>query len=130
MGKGSFALLQQLDGSSASVVLPLSSRFPTKAAEDLMRSFLESYLKGETYAVDKASQLAKKLAISLKDSLRELCRPRYRLAVSVLLAEDCGQGLTAGCRCFWDKQTDSMATTVYRNASIFCLATAYAVYLY
>lgn len=130
MGKAGSALQEQVERHSTTVMLPLSSRFPIKAAEDLMHALLQSHLAVEIYSADKASQLAKKLVISLRDSLTELCKPRYRVAVTVDLAEDCGQGVRIGSRCFWNKQTDSMATAVYRNTSIFCVATAYAVYLY
>lgn len=35
-----------------------------------------------------------------------------------------------GTRCFWDSGTDNQATENYANDSLFCTATAYAVYLY
>ncbi|OEH77853.1 tctex1 domain-containing protein [Cyclospora cayetanensis] len=130
MGRENNGLQQLLDKDSSSIMLPLSSRFPMKAAQDLMKSLLECRLKEETYSVNTASQLSKALAITLRDSLSELCKPRYRIAISVDLGEDCGQGIRVGCRCFWDKETDSMTNAVYRNASLFCVATLYAVYLY
>lgn len=123
------SLPQQLDDPS-SVVLPLNSRFPVRAAEEVMASVLQSRLKGEAYSADQASQLAKTLGASLRDALTALSRPRYRIGVTVDLGEDCGQGIRVGCRCFWDAKRDSVASAVYRNSSIFCIATAYAVYQY
>ncbi|CDJ42185.1 hypothetical protein, conserved [Eimeria tenella] len=120
---------QQVEDSSC-LFLPLSSRFPAKAAEELMKNLLESRLKGETYSADQACQLSKNLAISLRDALTALLRPKYRICITVDLGEDCGQGVRVGCRCLWDKKTDSVASAVYRDTSFFCVATAYAVYHY
>lgn len=130
MGRGNVQLLQLLEANSTSVELPLCSRFPTKTAENLMEVLLRRTLEGESYPLNSTSKLAKKLATSIKESLKALIKSRFRVAVTVVLAEDSGQGLQLGCRCFWDKQVDSMANAVYRNASIICVATAYAVYLY
>ncbi|CDI82518.1 Tctex1 domain-containing protein 4, related [Eimeria praecox] len=129
MGRIDAGLQQQLEDSS-SVVLPLNRRFPVKAAEEVMASVLQSKLKGEAYSADQASQLAKNLGASLRDALTALSRPRYRIGVAVDLGEDCGQGIRVGSRCFWDSKTDSVARAVYTNSSIFCVATAYAVYQY
>jgi len=35
-----------------------------------------------------------------------------------------------GTRCFWDSGTDNHASETFMNDNIFCVATAYAVYLY
>lgn len=129
MGRIDMALQQQVEDSS-SFVLPLNRRFPVKAAEEVMTSVLQSRLRGEVYSADQASQLAKNLGASLRDALVALSRPRYRIGVTVDLGEDCGQGIRVGSRCFWDSKTDSVARAVYRSSSLFCVATAYAVYQY
>jgi len=35
-----------------------------------------------------------------------------------------------GTRCFWDAGTDNYASETFMNDNIFCVATAYSVYLY
>lgn len=130
MGKAGNALQEQLDKNSAAFVLPLGSKFPSNAAKEVMHSLLLSRLKREIYSADKASQLAKSLVVALREALADLCKPRYRIAVSVDLAEDRGQGMRVGCRCLWKEGVDAVASAVYRNDSIFCVATVYAVYLH
>ncbi|CAN0039697.1 unnamed protein product, partial [Scytosiphon promiscuus] len=54
---------------------------------------------------------------------------RYKYVVQVVIGEQRGEGVRMGSRCFWDSDTDNVASETYINDSIFCVATAYAVYL-
>ena len=45
------------------------------------------------------------------------------------MGEQRGEGVRMGCRTFWDTDTDSYASETFVNDHIFCVATAYAVYL-
>lgn len=56
--------------------------------------------------------------------------PRYKLVVQVLIGEQRGEGIRYGGRCLWDPNTDAYAEDTYRNDSLFCVASAYGVYLY
>lgn len=35
-----------------------------------------------------------------------------------------------GTRCFWDAESDNYASDTFSNDSLFCVATAYGVYMY
>lgn len=50
--------------------------------------------------------------------------------MQVVLGQQKGQGVQAGTRCFWDFETDSVAYEQFTNDNIFCLVTAYGIYLY
>ena len=41
--------------------------------------------------------------------------PRYKYLVQVVIGEQKGAGVRMGCRCFWDDQTDSVATETFVN---------------
>ena len=86
--------------------------------------------------------------------------PRYKYLVQVVIGEQKGAGVRMGCRCFWDSQTDAVASETYVNVrrcrlfcakcrlfaslqlnggvcvrvrlqeSLFCAVTAFGVYLY
>ncbi|CAM9356191.1 unnamed protein product, partial [Sphacelaria rigidula] len=59
----------------------------------------------------------------------EMNLARYKYIVQVVIGEQRGEGVRMGSRCFWDSETDNIANETYVNDSIFCVATAYAVYL-
>lgn len=41
--------------------------------------------------------------------------PRYKYLVQVVIGEQKGAGVRMGCRCFWDSQTDAVASETYVN---------------
>lgn len=49
--------------------------------------------------------------------------------VQVVIGEQRGEGVRMGCRTFWDRDTDTLASETYVDDNIFCAVTAYAVYL-
>ena len=75
------------------------------------------------------SQQTKRLADDINTKLQELRLPRYKYMVQVVLGEMRGQGVQMGHRCFWDSSTDNFVSEKFMNDSIFCVATAYGVYL-
>ncbi|CAM9389471.1 unnamed protein product [Heterosigma akashiwo] len=98
--------------------------------KEIIRTILEAELSGKTYQLEMASQMTKQLADEIKNRLKDLNLPRYKYMVQVVIGEQKGQGVRMGHRCFWDSNTDSVASETFVNDSIFCAATAYAVYLY
>ena len=82
------------------------------------------------YHADQTPVLTKAVADEVKDRLKELHLPRYKLIVQVVIGEQRGQGVRVGSRCFWDGDTDTCVSEVYRNETLFCVATAYGIYVY
>jgi hypothetical protein len=74
--------------------------------------------------------LSKERAETVKFRLKELGRDRYKYVVQVILGVQKGQGVQAGCKNFWDADTDSVAFESYLDDNIFCLVTAWGVYVY
>lgn len=50
--------------------------------------------------------------------------------MQVILGSQKGQGVQAGCKNFWDTDTDAMAFEQYIDDNLFCLVTVWAVYVY
>lgn len=55
---------------------------------------------------------------------------RYKLVVQAVVGEQRGQGFQMSCRCFWDPNTDNYAHDSFANDSVFCVAGAFAMYMY
>ena len=55
---------------------------------------------------------------------------RYKLMVQVVIGQQKGEGVRMGTRCFWDAESDNYASDTFTNDSLFCVATAYGVYMY
>ncbi len=54
--------------------------------------------------------------------------PRYKFLVQVVIGEQKGAGVRMGCRCFWDDQTDSVASETFVN--VCCIPTFNSAPLY
>eukprot|EP00903_Cladosiphon_okamuranus_P006925 g6740.t1 len=122
-------------GSEVGQQLTYQSRptYRQKASVNTMREVikgvLETELQGCTYHVDQATVQTKRICDDIKSGLKEMNLPRYKYVVQVVIGEQRGEGVRMGSRCFWDSETDNVASETFVNDSIFCVATAYAVYL-
>ena len=96
----------------------------------IIRGVLDGHLKGQTFVADHTADWTKGIANEIRDKLKGLGLDRYKYLVQVVMGEQRGQGVRMGCRCFWDSETDSNASEVFINDKLFCVASAYAVYLY
>lgn len=54
--------------------------------------------------------------------------PRYKLIVIVHIGQRKSQSILIGSRCLWDPKSDTFSSSVFRNSSLFALASVYAVY--
>lgn len=45
----------------------------------------------------------------------EMNLPRYKYVVQVVIGEQRGEGVRMGSRCFWDSETDNVASETYVN---------------
>ncbi len=57
-------------------------------------------------------------------------KDRYKYIVQTVLGLQKGQGVQAGCKNFWDMNTDGMAHESYVDDNLFCLVTVWSVYVY
>ncbi|PFH31314.1 Tctex2-related light chain [Besnoitia besnoiti] len=105
-------------------------KFKSKPVKEIMETVLKERLEGVEYNAEESPLLTKRIAGEIKDRLLDLEVPRYKIMVNVILGEQRRQGIRLGRRCFWDGNTDSLANETFTNGSLFCIATAYAVYLY
>ncbi|EGR28754.1 tctex1 domain protein 2 [Ichthyophthirius multifiliis] len=106
-------------------------KFKPGKAKEIINEVLQDKLKNaQQYDVTTTSNLSKEIADTIKYKLKDLNYPRYKFLVSVIIGQQKGQGLRVGSRCFWDYDTDYLASDYYVNDQLFCLATVYGVYLY
>lgn len=106
---------------------PLRQRFPVAVAKEVIRAVFREKLPPD---VKYAPDLGKSVAETLRDALKALELPRFKIIVHVTVGENRGEGVRVATRCLWDKTTDAMACEAVTTDAVFAVATAYAVYLY
>ncbi|GAQ87618.1 hypothetical protein KFL_003650090 [Klebsormidium nitens] len=107
-----------------------SKRFRPAKARTIMSQVLRSKLTGVQYHADNTSGWTTEIADEIKTKLKGLGLERYKFVVQVVIGEQRGEGVRMGCRCFWDTNTDNYAEETFLSETIFCVATAFGVYLY
>ena len=103
--------------------------FKSRQATEVMAAVLEEKLAGKAYDRNEATAWTKEISSAIKEKLKALGLPRYKIMVQVVLGELGGAGVRMGARCLWDAQSDKMATATYSSDGVFCTAVAFGVYL-
>lgn len=64
----------------------------------------------------------------IRACIKDLLIPRYKIVVLVHIGQLSGQSMQVSSRCLWDASSDTSASYVIKNSSLFGLASVYAVY--
>lgn len=108
-----------------------NTRLKQREAKAIIAAVMQEKLAGQAYHAEMTSRLARDLSDEIKNRLKaELDLPRYKWVVQVAIGQQKGQGVKMAGRCLWDSDTDSYATDLYINETLFCVASAFGVYLY
>mmetsp|Transcript_23723 Transcript_23723/g.48527 ORF Transcript_23723/g.48527 Transcript_23723/m.48527 type:complete len:120 (-) Transcript_23723:289-648(-) len=106
-------------------------RASSATMKGIIQKVLKENLEGKMYDKTQGEQLVtKKIADEIRTQLKELELPRYKYMVQVVIGEQRGEGIRAGCRTLWDQDTDCYANHTFISDQLFCVATAYAMFLY
>uniref|UniRef100_A0A7S3GHW7 Uncharacterized protein n=1 Tax=Palpitomonas bilix TaxID=652834 RepID=A0A7S3GHW7_9EUKA len=109
----------------------LRETFKVEEAKEVITSVLKDRLGDQKYSSEDASRWTKEISDDIKSRIKDAgYSMRYKIIVQVIIGEQRGEGVKVGCRCFWDSNTDRVATETFINESIFCVASAWAVYYY
>ncbi|XP_062849095.1 dynein light chain Tctex-type protein 2B isoform X2 [Trichomycterus rosablanca] len=103
-------------------------RFSVSRTERILQDTLDGYLAGVSYEHDNCGLLSQTLADVVRTKLKDINPPRYKLVCQVVMGQRGQQGVRVASRGLFSTDTDSYATAVFQNQSIFTVAIVYAVY--
>jgi hypothetical protein len=103
-------------------------RFNAQRVSNVINETLERYLEGETYNPTLCSQMTQQLSESIRNKVKEIGFPRYKLVCKVIIGQKAQQGIEMASRCLWNDGFDSYATGEYSNKDLFAIAVIYAIY--
>ncbi|CAM9155216.1 unnamed protein product [Phaeothamnion confervicola] len=93
-------------------------------ADKLVRSELE----GKVYDEEEAKEWCLNIADAIREGLRQLNMPRFKIVVQVNIGQALDQGVRVASRCLWNTSTDNYASSSFRNQSVWCSAMVFGVY--
>ncbi|XP_069126193.1 dynein light chain Tctex-type 5-A-like [Argopecten irradians] len=102
--------------------------FQTSKIEAIAKEVMEQTLSNVNYNSALCNRLVCDISQMIKNKVRGLNMPRYRVIVHVFIGQSKDQSMQMASRCVWDASTDNFSSYTYTNDSIIAVAAVYGVY--
>ncbi|XP_061164280.1 F-box only protein 8-like [Saccostrea echinata] len=98
------------------------STFVPWKVRNAVKEILGEQLSSVSYDNKTASKLCCDLAQLIRNKVRNMEFPRYKIICNVIIGQCSEQGLEVASRCLWDAKTDNYSCIEYKNHSLFAIA--------
>lgn len=106
-----------------------SERFVPSEVERIIVQIMEAKLKNATFDDTQCKVIALELCAEIKEKVKALNIPRYKIVLQSVIGEVKGQGAYVASRCLWDTETDNYASFSFQNSSMFCTVMVFGLFL-
>lgn len=103
--------------------------FCTSKVDETVYDVMEKQLRGKIYDYMTAGDITRNLSAQIKNKVKDLNFPRYRIICQVLVVENKGEGFEAASSFLWNSKTDNHTCVTYKNDSLAAVAMIYGVFL-
>lgn len=103
-------------------------KFEPEKVKNIVQSMVDSHMNGFTYSPQIAATLSKVLTSEIKDAIRALDYPRYKIVCLVTIGQKLQQGMRMSSLCSWDPAVDTYASYQWNDNKAFCCAMVYGIY--
>merc|ERR1712087_1036118 len=79
--------------------------------------------------VENIKSLSQKISAEIKDKIKALDIPRYKIVVQTFIGQLKGQSVLIGSRWLWNSNTDNYASVQWKNNHVYVTSIAFATYL-
>ncbi|ETI44923.1 hypothetical protein F443_10368 [Phytophthora nicotianae P1569] len=100
------------------------SEFSQEDVLPIAKTAIEAALKDTVYNRKKVMDWSNTLVASVLTGLQNLNKP-FKYAVTCLIMQKTGAGMTTAAACFWDPTMDGYCTVLWGNSTIYCIVTVY-----
>ena len=102
-----------------------SSPMVQRVCADILEATLETVQK---YDKAEMGRLAVRLTATIKQAVKELNFPRYKIICNVIIGEQKQQGFQVVSRCVWDEKIDNYACAMYKTDVLYAVAIVHGIY--
>ena len=71
--------------------------------------------------IENIKSLSQKISSEIKESVKNLDIPRYKIVVQTFIGQIKGQSLQIGSRFLWNANTDNYVSKQWKNVNAYCL---------
>jgi hypothetical protein len=104
------------------------TQFSTPKVRKEIYKVFENYLGDVTYDPIRCAKMCLDLSVLVKDKIKGLDFPRYKIISNVIIGQCNDQGLESASRSIWDAKNDNFAYVVYTNTSLFAIGIVHGIY--
>lgn len=102
---------------------------PRKAKEVIEKVVAEKTKSMKEYDATQAKQISMELVKDIKEGVKQLEIPRYKIVVQAVVGQVQGQGSFIASRCMWDIKTDNYASYSFKAPTYFVTVMVFGLYL-
>lgn len=115
-------------GSHNTYRLEPDKRFEHWRVTEIIKNTFEEHLIGESYDREFCHRMSKILADLIKDQVKSLQFPRYKIISVVSIGQKRGQSVRMASRSVWDPRFDCSAQYCYEREDMYAIGVVYGVY--
>jgi hypothetical protein len=104
------------------------TKFASCKVKTEIYKIFENYLGDITYDPERCSKLCIDLSVLVKNKVKTMDFPRYKIISNVIIGQCKDQGLETASRAVWDAKNDNFSYVVYKNTSLFAIGLVHGVY--
>ncbi|RZF43015.1 hypothetical protein LSTR_LSTR017544, partial [Laodelphax striatellus] len=106
-----------------------TERFNTDKVKRIVENAIRDEMMFDEYDENHASTACAKIANHVREEVKRLVHPKFRIVVQVVIGGLMnGLGTSGAVRCLWDPKTDSMATDTLQTDNFFCCVSVFGIY--
>ncbi|XP_030062560.1 uncharacterized protein LOC115472420 [Microcaecilia unicolor] len=104
-------------------------KFSCSKAEKLIKGYLPAKLAHISYDPIGCASLTTVLCEEIKSMIKKVTPARYKLICNVTIGSNNNDDIVVTSQCLWDPYSDNFTSCSYKNHTLFCVVSVYAVYL-
>eukprot|EP00904_Undaria_pinnatifida_P013628 jgi/Undpi1/9396/HiC_scaffold_27.g11853.m1 len=105
-----------------------NEKFYPSEVKAIAQKAVQAELQDKQYEGEEAKEWSLNIADTIREGVKTLNVPRYKIVVQVTIGEMKDQGVRVASRCLWDTATDNYASVNFKNQSLWCSAMVFGVY--
>lgn len=95
---------------------------------NIIKDVLEDRLQGCEYKPEFCQEISPIIADAIKERVKRLVFPRYKIICHVLMGQVNGQCMRSVSRCAWNEEFDNYAQYCFQTPTLYAIGVVYGVY--
>ncbi|XP_041359429.1 dynein light chain Tctex-type 5-like [Gigantopelta aegis] len=105
-----------------------SEKFPYSEVKEIMKIVMHDMIGNMSYDAEECTTLSANLADVIKQKVKEVCIPRYKIVTNVSIGQLSGSSLCLTSRCIWNEKFDNYSEYTYTNGKLYAVGLVHGMF--